>query len=716
VGDYEPGDGGTDLAASDYGVYADTLSDGSWSVDVLPLPAEAFNGQLNAVSCVSLTACVAVGSDLVGMGSPLQYPVGANALLVEVLSGTTWTSTTIPVTPGADADFVGLNSVSCTSVTSCVAVGSDGQNAIIETLSGVTWTQSVAPLPAAPTPPYAEMMSVTCQSTTSCVAVGLYGANFMADTLSGTTWNPTELPLPPGWRQANFVRSAEPLPLSCPTSTWCVVTIVVGANHTDQITQVTDTLAGTTWTTAFNPAPAGTLFTSVSCWVPEACVAVGGLPPDGNPAVGYILSGASWIATSFPTLSDGYAEVAAVSCDTEATCVAVGGTGNALQPTPLAFLLTGTTWTDSTIPIPSPTPYALLSAVSCDAPQTCVSTGTTSDQIPSVAPSSPVPIVENLSEGSVSTIFPPLPPGAVENSNFLIGEQPLQAISCPSAQFCVAVGSYKPTATTWLPAAEVFSDGVWHAVALPIPAHFESGLFTVMTGVSCASTTSCVAVGIDHSGDLLVERLSGNVWHPIVIPATGAAAAKYMEAISCTTSSSCVAVGTFVGSAGSYGAAVTISGDRWTARRLPLPYNGIGIQPLVGLGSIWCQSSSSCVAVGSYGGVASHASIPFADVLSNGKWYATTLPTPPAPDQQSFLNSVSCTSVTLCVAVGSSDGAPLIDSLSGTTWTTTPAVMPAPDTNVVLQSVSCPAPGSCDAVGVGTGPSGTYPVVAQLGS
>jgi hypothetical protein len=223
-----------------------------------------------------------------------------------------------------------------------------------------------------------------------------------------------------------------------------------------------------------------------------------------------------------------------------------------------------------------------------------------------------------------------------------------------------------------------------------------------------------VAVGgINQAFGMLIETLSGGQWHATVIPATHRTSEKYLGAVTCVATSSCVAVGTFGTGTSMSGVAATLAGQRWTTKELPLPDNARGIGRF-GLGSIWCQSVRSCVATGTYGSAAG-GSDPLAEVLSDGTWTSVALPTPPAPDQQSFLNGLSCTSITSCVAVGSSDGTPLVESLSGTTWTSSSMSMPPEDTSVLLESVSCPTPDSCVAVGSGTGPGGTYPVMATFG-
>ena len=120
VGNFDSG--GVDLAVSNYGVYADFLLGGQWTLDILPLPADATSAKLDSISCVSATNCTAVGIASVGTGS---FGPSETSFLAETLSGSTWTPTTLAVAVTGTGSDLGLNSVSCPSATSCMAVGSD---------------------------------------------------------------------------------------------------------------------------------------------------------------------------------------------------------------------------------------------------------------------------------------------------------------------------------------------------------------------------------------------------------------------------------------------------------------------------------------------------------------------------------------------------------------------------------------------------------------
>ena len=58
-----------------------------------------------------------------------------------------WTATTLPLPAGSTQTY--LNGISCTTATSCVAVGYDNNiTPVSETLSGSTWAVTALPLPS----------------------------------------------------------------------------------------------------------------------------------------------------------------------------------------------------------------------------------------------------------------------------------------------------------------------------------------------------------------------------------------------------------------------------------------------------------------------------------------------------------------------------------------------------------------------------------------
>ena len=148
----------------------------SWSAG----PAITGFSPVTGVSCVSASFCEAVGGG----------PSGENAA---VWNGTTWTA---QPTPGPVTSF--LSAVSCATVDSCEAVGSfAGSNfheaTFAEVWNGTAWaTQSI---PDSPASQGSFLKAVSCTSPSSCTAVGDYQyfggsfSNTLAEVWNGTTWS-----------------------------------------------------------------------------------------------------------------------------------------------------------------------------------------------------------------------------------------------------------------------------------------------------------------------------------------------------------------------------------------------------------------------------------------------------------------------------------------------------------------------------------------------
>jgi hypothetical protein len=92
--------------------------------------------------------------------------------VAEVWNGTTWAAQT----PSADGRGEILAGISCTSATSCSAVGSTqvygypSQVPLVESWNGSTWTEQA--MPKLPDAASGELSSVSCVSGVACAAVG----------------------------------------------------------------------------------------------------------------------------------------------------------------------------------------------------------------------------------------------------------------------------------------------------------------------------------------------------------------------------------------------------------------------------------------------------------------------------------------------------------------------------------------------------------------
>jgi hypothetical protein len=246
----------------------ETIDNGTWTaVTSGLLPAGAVTGVLEAISCLSMTSCVAVGS--------YTDESGDSHALFETLSGTTWSPSTAPDPVGSAV--LGVTSVQCFTTSSCEAVGYWGpnettENGLVETLSGTTWTPSTVQSGVL-------LRSIWCASESSCLAVGYSSGTTegVTETLSGSTWTNGTLPgLGDGGTPNGIVG------VSCVgTVTNCVA---VGgwrppAPDSSEPLALFETLSGGTWTPEeVAEAPNGSLDDpeGISCPLITSCVAVGG--------------------------------------------------------------------------------------------------------------------------------------------------------------------------------------------------------------------------------------------------------------------------------------------------------------------------------------------------------------------------------------------------------------------------------------------------------
>jgi hypothetical protein len=140
-----------------------------WSVVPSPSPGPVTNA-LYGVSCISATACTAVGTYEPGSGG--------TRTLIESWNGTSWSVVPSPSRPGPE-----LNRVSCGSAAACAAVGTyhpgggSQTKTLIMSLDGTSW--SVVPSPS-PGPEFNRLDGVSCVSAAACTAVGTQDSNNLA--------------------------------------------------------------------------------------------------------------------------------------------------------------------------------------------------------------------------------------------------------------------------------------------------------------------------------------------------------------------------------------------------------------------------------------------------------------------------------------------------------------------------------------------------------
>jgi hypothetical protein len=188
----------------------------SWGTQSMTLPSGTVTASLSDVSCSSTTACTAVGWS---MTSTTQF-----ALILR-WNGTAWTSQTPATISGATA--AELDGVSCTSSTSCNAVGSytdasSVQHELAETWNGTTWSQKT--VPAVSGAVEAALSDISCYTSSSpgCIAVGSYSdasGNVQPEVAgyNGTSYTQQTINRPASTTDTTLNG------VSCTSSTFCMI-------------------------------------------------------------------------------------------------------------------------------------------------------------------------------------------------------------------------------------------------------------------------------------------------------------------------------------------------------------------------------------------------------------------------------------------------------------------------------------------------------------
>jgi hypothetical protein len=278
----------------------------------------------------------------------------------------------------------------------------------------------------------------------------------------------------------------------------------------------------------------------------------------------------------------------------------------------------------------------------------------------------------------------------------------LSAVSCTSARWCTAVGSYADTASTPGRAlAERWNGKSWRLQAPAKPAGAASyGFF----GVSCSSVSACTAVGTAFrtAGSLdvnLAEAWNGKSWRVQATPNAKGATEDDLYAVSCTSVSACTAVGVYDNAASIPEALVERwNGKAWRIQSIPRPVKRTW------LFGVSCSTARACSAVG-YQNSGTGDTVPLAEAWNGTKWQVQTMPLPHGVPGGA-LSAVSCTSPKACTASGTNfgtSGPTLAERWNGRSW----RVQPTPNPKnyrlsfgqVGLDGVSCTSATACTASG-----------------
>ena len=324
--------------------------------------------------------------------------------LVERWNGKAWTIVASPNPPATK--FARLYSVSCTSATSCFAVGSQIKTGVtpniplVERWNGTKW--SIVTTPAATTSPHNQpfLLGVSCTSASFCVAAGYV---FLGDS------------------SGQFVGS-NPLVEQCNGTKW---SLGRDSRH--------------------RPASTASRLDAVSCTSPTACFAVGNqnlkVRPPGSFADGPVSLTERWdgkhwtvVPTASPTIGSG-ATLLSVSCTAKTNCLAAGEylEGDVGRPGLLTERWDGKHWTLLASHTPSRA-YTWLNGISCTGTTSCMTVGYSSGSTSNGGGA--LTLTERWNGMSWSIA----PSAAAGVASGILG-----SVSCAQATSCMAVGQSSGT-------------------------------------------------------------------------------------------------------------------------------------------------------------------------------------------------------------------------------------------------------------------------------
>jgi hypothetical protein len=272
----------------------------------------------------------------------------------------------------------------------------------------------------------------------------------------------------------------------------------------------------------------------------------------------------------------------------------------------------------------------------------------------------------------------------------------ISGIACTSSSFCVMVGSYGEIETEGTLALH-WNGSEWKVVTTPNPGSFFP---QILEGVSCTAATACTAVGWKQASgsarETLVIRWNGTSWSSQSSPNPGTTE-NLLHGVSCTSSTHCVAVGAKSSGGGTTTTlAMTWNGTTWSTQTTPNPTGALSASTE----AVSCISSSACTAVGVY--QASNGPLPFAMRWNGTSWSLESVKLP-AETNFGWLKGVSCVSSTFCMGVGAYERIgqgtfTMAQKWNGTSWSAEKPANPGKAVNE-LRALSCTASNWCNAAG-----------------
>jgi hypothetical protein len=180
----------------------------------------------------------------------------------------------------------------------------------------------------------------------------------------------------------------------------------------------------------------------------------------------------------------------------------------------------------------------VLNGVTCVSDSDCWAVGNHSPGIPVGVGASPEQTLAMHWDGSAWTIV--ATPTPTNNYDILLG------VSCASSTDCMAVGFF-PVGVIYRTLAEHWDGSAWTIVSTP---NVNSDQDNVLNGVACRPGVGCWAAGYYNAGDIsspmqqtLIEHWDGSAWIIAPSPNSSITLRNYLYAVTCSSAAECWTTG-----------------------------------------------------------------------------------------------------------------------------------------------------------------------------
>jgi hypothetical protein len=260
-------------------------------------------------------------------------------------------------------------------------------------------------------------------------------------------------------------------------------------------------------------------------------------------------------------------------------------------------------------------------------------------------------------------------------------------VSCATASSCIAVGQTGPATNTKSKPFAVRWDGTrWSALSISAPSEYAG-----LGPVECPKANLCFAVSgysQGNAGKTALVRWNGSAWS-IVRPARPSSGFVDM---SCAGPTSCMLVSSSVT-------------ERWNGKN----WTTSPFLPNTTVEGVACPAASACFAVGSN-----------SQGTASARWNATRwiAGPPPVGASRAHFDQIACASPTQCLAIGTfHDGTgrrSLAEQWNGTKWTYGRGPqLPTGASSVTWLDLGCPSATECLAVGAYRSGGSGHPLVQR---